>query len=172
MPWQQLLGARQRTLGPNPPFCVKGYCILYKPRVHRCEGKQKEGTEIFLRSVQFHFCQILLVAAFGERPSSQKQDSLPQPATLSFLPLQRWSWTSLLPSCCLLIINEGKDNISLRGLSMLRHSCGWLSAQIQSCRSFWRCQSPQAPTGTQVAHKCYMIARQCTAARQVCARNM
>lgn len=51
------------------------------------------------------------------------------------------------PSRWLLIINEGQDNISAQGLGLLRHSCGWISAQIQSCRSFWRCQSPQTPPG-------------------------
>lgn len=34
---------------------------------------------------------------------------------------------------------------------MFPHSCGWLSAQIQSCRRFWHCQTPQAPTGRSTA---------------------
>lgn len=67
----QLVGSTQRTLGSNPPLCDKGNCVLYKPGEHRCEGKKKEGTGVFLRSVQFHFCQVLLVAAFGKRPWSQ-----------------------------------------------------------------------------------------------------
>lgn len=79
---------------------------------------------------------------------------------VSFLPPQRWSWTSLLPSCCLLIINEDKDNISEQGLTMLQHSCGWLSAQIQSCRSFWHCQSPQVLTGRSTVLTCQLVSAQ------------
>lgn len=75
------------------------------------------------------------------------RDPVPRPATISFLLILN----PPPPSCCLLIINEGKDNVSEQGLSVLPHSCGWLSAQVQSCRRFWHCRSPQAPTGRSTA---------------------
>lgn len=84
---------------------------------------------------------------FGTRPSRQHRTrchDLPRPATGSSLLI-----LTPPPSCCLLIINE--DNVSEQGLSVLPHSCGWLSAQVQSCRRFWHRRSPQAPTGRSAA---------------------
>lgn len=66
-----------RTLGPNPPFCGRGYHILYRARAHQPGCVKKEENGIFLRGIRFCSCQLLLVAAFRQKPFEPNPDPLP-----------------------------------------------------------------------------------------------
>lgn len=94
-------------------------------------------------AVLFGLCFTFADANVWQSHLRAKSDSLPQPAAFSSHLTNRYSIFSsdpppasclLLLSCSRLIVNQGENNIGVLRHSVPPHSCGPLSAQIQSCR--------------------------------------
>lgn len=91
---RQLVASGQRTFGPNPPFCDRGYRILYKARVHQCECIKKGRKWDFSQEYQI----LLLPVATGRCISAKGLQAKPGAPTTTC--------HGLIPASAGLILNQ------------------------------------------------------------------